>query len=315
MKKVLVLGGTGAIGTYLVEKLADRSYDVTVISLEDTTSSRPNLHFRKANALDKTVVTTLLAEHFDGVIDLMIYWAPPFSAFADLYLQNTAHYIYLSSYRVFADEEHPVVESSPQLLDTAQDPVYLASNDYSLHKARGERFLRASRYKNWTIVRPAITYSKKRCQLITLERPHLLPYFRSGAVLPLQAQALKTQATMSWAGDVAEMLSRLLFCEQALADDFNVTTAEHHSWETIAAYYHDIFGLHYAAADDAAYFRTLNPHGEEPSLGQLWQLRTDRLFDRIMDNRKILAVTGMSQQELMPLYDGLLHERKTLLQD
>ena len=174
MKKVLVLGGTGAIGTYLVEKLADRSYDVTVISLEDATSSRPNLHFRKANALDKTVVTTLLAEHFDGVIDLMIYWAPPFSDFADLYLQNTAHYIYLSSYRVFADEEHPVVESSPQLLDTAQDPVYLASNDYSLHKARGERFLRASRYKNWTIVRPAITYSKKRCQLIEEAKPDLV---------------------------------------------------------------------------------------------------------------------------------------------
>ena len=66
MKKVLVLGGTGAIGTYLVEKLADRGYDVTVISLEDATSSRPNLHFRKANALDKAVVTALLAEHFDG---------------------------------------------------------------------------------------------------------------------------------------------------------------------------------------------------------------------------------------------------------
>ena len=32
------------------------------------------------------------------------------------------------------------------------------------------------------------------------------------------------------------------------------------------------------------------------------------IFDRIVDNSKILAATGMTQAELMPLYDGLEHE-------
>ena len=39
--------------------------------------------------------------------------------------------------------------------------------------------------------------------------------------------------------------------------------------------------------------------------GKRWQLEYDRLFDRTIDNSKILAITGLKQEELMPLYDGL----------
>ena len=42
--------------------------------------------------------------------------------------------------------------------------------------------------------------------------------------------------------------------------------------------------------------------------GKRWQLEYDRLFDRTMDNSKILAVTGLKQEELMPLFDGLKYE-------
>ena len=49
--------------------------------------------------------------------------------------------------------------------------------------------------------------------------------------------------------------------------------------------------------------------------GPTWQLRYDRMFNRIMDNSKILEVTGMKQSQLMPLYDGLKLERKTILEE
>jgi hypothetical protein len=39
-----------------------------------------------------------------------------------------------------------------------------------------------------------------------------------------------------------------------------------------------------------------------------YQLIYDRLFDRIMDNSKVLEVTGMKQSELTTLYDGLKRE-------
>ncbi|MBQ7177554.1 MAG: hypothetical protein IJS08_09075, partial [Victivallales bacterium] len=42
--------------------------------------------------------------------------------------------------------------------------------------------------------------------------------------------------------------------------------------------------------------------------GARWQLEYDRLFNRIIDNSKILETTGMRQDELMPLYKGLEYE-------
>ena len=39
-----------------------------------------------------------------------------------------------------------------------------------------------------------------------------------------------------------------------------------------------------------------------------WQLEYARLFDRITDNSKILAVTGMKQEELTGFYDGMKKE-------
>ena len=39
-----------------------------------------------------------------------------------------------------------------------------------------------------------------------------------------------------------------------------------------------------------------------------WQLEYDRYFDRIMDNSKVLAATGLKQESLMNLHDGLERE-------
>lgn len=312
------MGATGAMGTYLVPKLAERGFDVTAVAAEDFASPYPNVHCLRMDGLNPEVVKQLLSAHFDGVIDFMIYNRNRIADFAPLYLASTDHYICLSSYRVFADREHPIRESSPQIIDVSDDPVLLASDDYCIYKARAERFLRASEYRNWTIVRPAITYSKKRCQLVTLERPHILPYIRTGKELPLYGEALSVQSTMSWAGDVAEMLSRLILNEKALGEDYNITTAEHNSWGTVAEYYRELFGLRYYASDEQTYFCSINPdrgkHFPIPEW-EWWQLHFDRMFTRVMDNTKILAATGLTQAELTPLYDGLLRERESLLAD
>jgi len=215
-KKVLVLGGTGAMGSYLVPKLVEDAHTVDVVSMDDVTSDKPNLRYIKANAMDKAFLSELLSNHYDGIVDFMIYNTKSFPEYCPLFLENTDHYIYLSTYRVFADEEHPIRESSPQLLNVSKDELLLNSDDYCIHKARGEKFLRESKYRNWTIIRPAITYSHKRCQLITYERCHMLPYIKSGKPIPLYSDALKVQGTMSWAGDVAEMQRRLLFNKKAI---------------------------------------------------------------------------------------------------
>ena len=51
------------------------------------------------------------------------------------------------------------------------------------------------------------------------------------------------------------------------------------------------------------------------SCGARYQLCYDRLFNRVIDNSKILRVAGLKQEELMPLRRGLEQELTSLPKD
>lgn len=305
-RKVLVLGATGAMGRYLVPQLADLGYQVDAVSLDEVKSDKPNLNYIKADAKDKEVLGRLLKNGYDGIVDFMIYFTSDLTGFLPVLPAHTDHYIYLSTYRIYDNKEHPIRESSPRLLDTADSIILRNSDDYSVYKARGENILRALPNRNWTIVRPAITYSYLRNQLVTLEAPDTVGRAFAGKAVVLPEQARNIQATMSWGGDVARMIAGLLFNEQARGEAFTVATAEHHTWGEIADYYKAICNLKAVWVDKEDYIRILQP--DPYNFGARWQLECDRLFDRIMDNSKVLAATGIRQSELMPLYDGLEKE-------
>lgn len=315
MKKILVLGGTGAMGRYLVPKLAQRDYQVDVVSLDQLPNLK-NIHYIQSDIMDDSVLEKQLSAGYDGIVDFMVYPTAHFKTRHRLLLENTDHYIFLSSYRVFADSDEPVTEESAQLLDVCQDEEFLASDDYSLKKCRGEDILEQSAYDNWTIVRPAITYSQKRAQLVTLELHHILAAMREHRPVLLPEMARNVQATMTWAGDVAEMLARLLLAPSAKMQAFNVTTAEHNTWEQVAQMYKEIYDLSYQWVDTESYLeaKAKGDKSGRVTLGSRWQLSYDRLYNRVMDNRKILARTGLLQQDLKPLYEGLLLERESNLE-
>lgn len=315
MEKILVAGGTGAMGVYLVPKLVARGYEVTVTHNDARLLERAQgANYIKTDMYDMGAVRELLGAGYDGVIDFMVYDTGAFGRYAPLYLDKTGQYISLSSYRVFANEETPIRETSPQLLNACKDEEFRYSNDYPIYKAKGECFLRGWRGKNYTIVRPAITYSKRRCQLINLERPQIFGAIKKNKPIVLCNEAMNVQATMSWAGDVAEMLARLFFNSAAFGEDFNVTTAEHCTWGEIAGYYADIFGAKFEIADKEAYLTARNG-GKPCEKWQRWQLDYDRLFNRVMDNSKILAATGLKQSEFTSVRDGLAREQNTLKDD
>lgn len=305
MKKILVVGGTGAMGVYLVPELIKLGYAVDVVSMDDVKSDTKSLRYIQGDAYDFSYISELLKNEYDGIVDFMIYYKKEMiEKFLPLYLKNTGHYIFLSSYRVYADEEHPVKETSPRLLDVSKDNTLLTSGDYSIYKAEGEEFLKASGFSNYTIIRPAITYSKRRFQLVTLEMPLVVRRMLEGKKLLLPEPAKKVRATMSWAGDVAKMISRILLNKNTFLEAYSVCTAEHNSWEEVAEMYKRIGGLSYTWCDTDTFLEVIacgNIHAKQ-------QLVYDRYFDRIMDNTKILNVTGMKQSELMPLEKGLALE-------
>ena len=307
-RKVLILGATGAMGTYLVPEMLKKGWQVDAVSLDKVVSEHPALHYITENAKDIGFISECVRNQYDAIVDFMIYASESeFEKYYKLFLENTKHYIFFSSYRIYANTV-PITEESPRLLDVSEDEVLLKSGDYAIYKAQEEDMLRKSGYTNWSILRPAITYSKKRFQLTTLEANVVITRMWEGKTVVLPEEAMNVQATMSWAGDVAKMIAGLILNEKAYGETFTTATAEHHTWREVAQMYCEIGNLKYVTTNMENYLNILGPG----NIHTRQQLVYDRLFDRVIDNSKILEVTGLKQEELMPLKEGLKREFECL---
>lgn len=307
-KRVLLIGGTGAIGTYLAPELASRGFDVFVTSRSERESTTEGITYVQGNArVDEAFMEEQLRQHYDAIVDFMVYNTGGFKNRYEQFLDSTDHYVFLSSYRVFADAGMtPLTEESPRLFDVVDDPDYRATDEYALTKARQEELLHRSERTNFTIVRPAITYSKERFQLGTMEAREFIGKAVCGKAVPFAEEMLDKQTTMSWAGDVAKMIAPLVLNEAAFGETFIVSTAEHHSWREIIDIYHEQIGLTVKPVPLKKY---------QNKIGRPWQIKYDRMYDRIVDNSKILAFTGLKQSDFLPLKDGLSRELEQFLSD
>lgn len=300
-KKALLLGGTGALGIYLAPQMVADGFDVVVTSRSDRIDS-DHIHYVKGDALDLPFLNELLKGCiYDVVVDFMIYSTDDFRDRYRLLLENCAHYIYVSSYRVFSDAS-VITEETPQLLDISKDVLFLKTTDYSLEKARQENILRQSQKRNWTIIRPSITYSKERFQLGTLEADIVVGRSLESKPVILPREMVNKQTTMTWAGDVAKMISALATNNRAMGEDFNVVTSEHCAWSEVADIYRDSIGLKLIEVSKDEYIDALGGGYAR------YQVDYDRMFNRVLDNSKILKFTGLRQDSLMSLEDGLKME-------
>ncbi|MBE6600611.1 MAG: epimerase [Ruminococcaceae bacterium] len=302
MKNILVLGATGAMGRYLVPELTKMGYEVATVALDDAVPSWEGVTHFKGDAFDKGFLEPLVKKGFGAIIDFMNYRRVDFADYYKLFLDNTEHYIFLSSCRIYADEEWPIKETSPRLLEASHDEVLKASHDYCIYKAQQEDLLSSSPYQNWTVVRPATTFSTMRLQLVTLEFANCVGRALQGKKVVLPVQAKDKPATLSWGGDVAKMIAHILFKEKAKREIYNVCSAEHRTWEEIAEYYRSLIGLEAVWVDKEDYLSILDP---KMDIGVRWQLEYARLFHRITDNSKVLELTGLRQEDMLPMYEGL----------
>ncbi len=307
MKKVLIPGGTGAMGVYVIPELRKLGYMVDVTSRREIVSDDPGVRYIKADFRDLSVCKELLQQGYDGIVDFMIYNEAEFKERMELFLSSTDHYISFSSYRVYANEETPITERSPRLLDVSKDPEFISCDaEYSLYKARIEDVLKGSKYVNWTTLRPSITFSKTRYQLVTLEADVIIAAAKNHVPVLLPAEAMDKETTLTWAGDVGKMIAKLLFNPAAMREIYHPTTSEHHTWAEIAEYYKELIGLQVELCDNETYLNAITNNNITPRYR--WQLELDRLFDRVMDNSKVLEHTGMEQSQLSGTYDALKRE-------
>lgn len=283
-KSVLLLGGTGAMGNHLAQILQDGDFSVYVTSRSDRKSTE-NVTYIKGNAHDDAFLDKLLSQKkWDVIVDFMIYNSKEFSCRVDRLLGACKQYVFLSSSRVYADSEEPITERSPRLLDVCKNADYLETDEYALSKAREENVLLESEHKNWTIIRPYITYSEIRLQLGVLEKDYWLYQALHDRTIVFSKDIASKTTTLTYGYDVARGIAAILGEDDALGEIFHITVDEHHTWQ-------EIFDM---------YLRVLEEElGRKPKVlmleenprvkikGHEWQVIYDRYFNRVFDNRKI----------------------------
>lgn len=298
--RILVLAGTGAMGEWLVDILASRGDSVTVTSRKKR-DDKPGVEYVQMDAKDINVLSNLLKQGWDAVVDFLIYSTEDFKARLDDLLSYTNQYVFISSSRVYAKSDGPITEESPRLLDDIGDEEYLKTDEYALAKARSENALRESGHSNWTIIRPYITYSVNRLQLGTMEKEAWLGRaLRGNKILFSRDVAAKT-TTMTFGRDVARGISSLLGKDAALGRAFHITTPESHKWSEILDIYLDVIEEETGKRPEVAYVDSSLEW--EKVFGGHYQLKCDRLYDRTFDSSAVAEVGGFSSYT--PVREGI----------
>ena len=303
--RVLVLGGTGAMGEPLVRLLSRRGDEVYATSRRKR-ESNGNVHFIQGDARELSFVQEVLKTRYDAIVDFMIYPTVAFKKRTQIYLDNTDQYLFLSSARVYADSKRPITESSPRLLDVCKDEAYLKTDEYALAKARSENILFEADRKNWTIIRPYITYNTKRLQLGGLELDTWLTAALSGRPLVLPKDVGIHETTMTYGDDVAYAMMMLIGKKAAYGEAFHITGTDHMTWNEVVEIYKDV--IEDQTGKRPEIYTPDTSSVLSAVMKNTTQIQYDRMYDRIFDNSKLMeAIRDTSKEEMnfLPMKKGL----------
>lgn len=298
-KKILLIGGGGTLGTYTAKELLRLGCFVDIICPEEKVSDNERLSFFKEYATLEFLSKLLSQNKYDGIVNFIHYTSlEDYKPFHKLLSENTGHLIFLSSYRVYADLQHPITETAPLLADVIKDDEeFLKTEDYALPKARCEKFLREqSETKNWTVVRPVISFSYRRFDLVTVSGYEIIDASRSGKTIILPEAAKNLTAGLDWAGNSGKLIANLLFKKECFGETYTVSTAQNLTWGEVADIYTRLTGAKFRWTDTEEYVNT--GHGG-------YILFYDRFYDRTVDNSKILNATGLKKEDFASIEDGI----------
>lgn len=312
--KILLLGGTGAMGVHLAQILADKGNEVHITSrrkfaeyksdfakqkrdFADKTkksdftqntnhANHANIHYICGNAQDLDFTLDLLDLHkYDCVVDFMIYATIEFLDRVELLLGKCVHYVFLSSARVYASSDEPLREDSPRLLDISKDKEYLATDEYALAKARQENILAHSHKRNYTIIRPYITFSEIRLQLGVYEKESWLYRALQGKSIVFFKDIATHYTTMTYAQEVARAIAVICGNPSAYRQTYHIASEKAVKWEEILAIYQKVLKNELGREVKVVFANLGEFFGKNA-----YQVIYDRLFDRKFDSSKINAL-------------------------
>ena len=271
-RRILLLGGTGAMGEHLTRILAEQGDDVYVTTRSCRLSER-NITYVQGNAHEITFINDLLRESWDAIVDFMVYNTDEFRVRVSQLLKATKQYIFISSARVYG----PTTSSDE-----------LNTDEYALSKARQENILHEAGCNNWTIIRPYITFSETRLQLGVLEKEDWLWRAMNGYSIVFSKDIASHYTTLTYGYDVSRGIAGLIGLPAALGEVYHITTDEAYKWEEILEVYLHVLEKYLGHRPEVVMTdKCLNLRF--PAMQ--FQVKYCRLFDRRFDNSKIrLAV-------------------------
>lgn len=287
---ILILGGTGAMGSHVSELLKDKKNKICITSRRKQ-ENRENIFYLQGNAKELIFINELCKKHWDVIIDFMVYTLEELQERVDIILKSTGQYIFISSARVYADS--PMIkEDSPRIFDVCQDKEYIASNEYAIAKAKEENILFKSEYKNWTIVRPSLTYAENRLQLGVYEKENWLYRVLHGRSIVFSKDLMDRYYTLSYGKDVADGIAQLVGKPEAVGQVFHIVIKESFQWKDILNIYLDILEEKTGKRPKVVLTQTCTnlklPYAK-------YQVLYGRYFNRHFDNEKISKIVDTSK--------------------
>lgn len=329
VKKILILGGTGAMGSFLVEYLNNKDNELYVTSRR-AHQDNGNIRYLKGDAHSISFIKSILDEKYDAIIYFMYYELKEFKERCELFLSSTDQYFLISSSRVYANSNSPLTEKSKRLFDGSEANI-MPPNDYALVKAQEEDLLRNSSYRNWTIIRPYMTYFQYRLDLGYYPKELWLYRIIKGKTIILPSKIVDKYTTLTFGYDVARGIASLICEKKALGEIFHITYNKSYTWK-------EIFSVYKECIENNGYkvnYKEIDLAGDSCEC----IFKYDRYYNRLFDNTKIgyyintsdfidtkkgiaMCITNFLQhQQFLKInwaqqayWDRLLHE-KTNLED
>ena len=277
-------------------------HSLDIICLEDNQADTDRIKYYKATANIDFLKEFLKDKYYDGIVNFILYEdVDEYKPIHKILSEKTDHLIFLSSYRVYADLQHPITETAPLLFDVSEDEDFLKNEKYAVSKAKAEHFIREeSGTTNWTIVRPVISFSDKRFDIVTRNGSEVIDRTKNNEIITLPEVSRNLTAGLDWAGNSGKLIANLLFKENALGEAYTVSSAQNLTWGEVANIYTELLGAKFKwvsieeFVNENPYLR-INP----------WILKYDRFFDRKIDNKKILSATGLKKDDFVSIKDGI----------
>lgn len=287
MKNILLLGGTGTIGQHLQERFkGNNNFDIYVTTRQNKNDDI-NVHYIQGNAHDLIFLNDLLGEnHYDAIVDFMSYKTDEFANRVSTLLTATNHYVFISSCRVYGDSDtEKLKEDSPRLLDCSNDEIYLRSDEYALTKAKQENLLFSAKNKNWTIVRPYITFGSDRLQLGIYEKELWLFRALQGKPIVFPREIADKQTTLTPNREVGAFLYNLITKTHPSGLIYHITGEESMRWRDVIDVYRESI-----KSNTGIEVRVVFTDKPIIQPGSYYQYKYDRCYNRSFDNSRVREV-------------------------